>query len=72
MFKDLQFQGKWRSYQQAILDDLENHIEDEKLHIVAAPGAGKTILGLEVLRRIGKPCLILTPTITNKHQWASR
>ncbi|MBQ3696145.1 MAG: DEAD/DEAH box helicase family protein [Alphaproteobacteria bacterium] len=72
MFKDLQFQGKWRSYQQAILDDLDNHIEDEKLHIVAAPGAGKTILGLEVLRRIAKPCLILTPTITIKHQWASR
>ncbi len=72
MFKDLEFQGKWRSYQQAILDDLESHIEDEKLHIVAAPGAGKTILGLEVIRRIGKPCLILTPTITIKHQWASR
>ena len=72
MFKDLQFQGTWRSYQQKILDDLDNHIEDEKLHIVAAPGAGKTILGLEVLRRIGKPCLILTPTITIKHQWASR
>ncbi len=72
MFQNLQFQGKWRSYQQAILDDLESHIEDEKLHIVAAPGAGKTILGLEVLRRIGKPCLILTPTITIKHQWASR
>ena len=72
MFKDLQFQGKWRSYQQAILDDLDNHIQDEKLHIVAAPGAGKTILGLEVIRRIGKPCLIFAPTITIKNQWASR
>ena len=72
MFKDLQFQGKWRSYQQAILDDLDTHIEDEKLHVVAAPGAGKTILGLEVIRRIGKPCLIFAPTITIKNQWASR
>jgi len=28
---------------------------------VAAPGAGKTVLGIEVLRRINKPTLILSP-----------
>ena len=68
----MKFSGTWRSYQQKVLDNLQRHLSDEKLHIVAAPGAGKTILGLEVIRRIGKPCLILAPTITIKNQWELR
>lgn len=72
MFNHLRFDGKWRSYQQNVLNRLQKHLSDEKLHIVAAPGAGKTILGLEVIRRIGKKCLILAPTITIKNQWELR
>ena len=72
MFEQLKFNGSWRSYQQKVLDNLQRHLSDKKLHIVAAPGAGKTILGLEVIRRIGKPCLILAPTITIKNQWELR
>ena len=72
MFEKMKFSGTWRSYQQKVLDNLQRHLYDEKLHIVAAPGAGKTILGLEVIRRIGKPCLILAPTITIKNQWELR
>ena len=37
----LQFNGEWRSYQKRILDDLDFHLRDDKLHVVAAPGAGK-------------------------------
>ena len=72
MLENLMFKGTWRSYQQKVLDNLQKHLSDKKLHIVAAPGAGKTILGLEVIRRIGKHCLILAPTITIKNQWAMR
>ena len=72
MFNHLRFDGKWSSYQQNVLNRLQKHLSDEKLHIVAAPGAGKTILGLEVIRRIGKKCLILAPTITIKNQWELR
>ncbi len=39
---------------------------------MAPPGSGKTILGLELLRRIGKPTIVLAPTITIRNQWASR
>jgi len=39
----LQFNGEWRSYQKRILDDLDFHLRDDKLHVVAAPGAGKTM-----------------------------
>lgn len=68
----LHFNGTWRSYQQRILDDLDYHLRDQKLHVVAAPGAGKTILGIEVVARIQRPTLILCPTNTIKNQWRER
>lgn len=68
----LAFNGKWRSYQQRILDSLDFHLRDEKLHIVAAPGAGKTTLGIEVIARLHRPTLILCPTNTIKNQWRER
>jgi superfamily II DNA or RNA helicase len=42
------------------------------MHLVAAPGSGKTVLGLEVIRRINKPTLVLAPTITIRDQWVDR
>ena len=68
----LHFNGTWRSYQQRILDDLGFHIRDKKLHIVAAPGAGKTTLGIEIIARLQHPTLILCPTNTIKDQWRER
>lgn len=68
----LKFKGTWRVYQKRILDSLEFHLSDKKLHIVAAPGAGKTTLGVEVIARINKPVLILVPTNTIKNQWKER
>jgi superfamily II DNA or RNA helicase len=68
----LHFNGTWRSYQQRILDDLDFHLRDEKLHIVAAPGAGKTTLGIEVISRLSRPALVLCPTNTIKNQWRER
>ncbi|WP_259667752.1 DEAD/DEAH box helicase [Rhizobium lentis] len=70
--KDLAFQGTWRTYQQKILDDLLDLIGEDGLHIVAAPGSGKTILGLEVMRRLGEATLILAPSKTIRDQWAQR
>lgn len=68
----LQFKGRWRSYQQRVLKELEYHLNDDKLNIVAAPGAGKTTLGIEVLVRLKSPAFILVPTITIKNQWKQR
>jgi len=66
------FQYPWRDYQQRVLDELEDHLNDGHLHVVAAPGSGKTILGLEVMRQINAPTLILAPTITIRNQWVER
>lgn len=68
----LRFNGTWRSYQKRILDDLDFHLRDDMLHVVAAPGAGKTTLGIEVISRLNRPSLILCPTNTIKNQWKER
>ena len=69
---DLRFVHPWRPYQARVLAELDRHLADERLHVVAAPGAGKTVLGLEVVRRIGRRALILSPTLSIQHQWAER
>ncbi|WP_414896731.1 hypothetical protein [Rhodovulum sp. YEN HP10] len=56
LFGALAFRRPWRSYPARILADLEAHLGDRKLHVVAAPGAGKTVLGLEIIRRLGLRC----------------
>lgn len=68
----LQFRGTWRTYQKRVLDRSAKYLADKKLHIVAAPGSGKTTLGIELIRRLGAPCLILSPSITIRQQWIAR
>jgi superfamily II DNA or RNA helicase len=66
------FKYPWRRYQAKVLAELEAHMHDDKLNVVAAPGSGKTILGLEIVRRLNKNVLILSPTLTIKNQWVDR
>src|SRR5699024_2664825 len=40
------------------------------LHIVAPPGAGKTLVGLLLAMKRGHRTLALAPTATIRHQWA--
>ena len=41
-------------------------------HIVAPPGSGKTVIGLEIVRRLGRPALVLAPTATIQAQWGEK
>ena len=72
MLNQLSFKGQWRQYQQRVLDKSESFMEDGKIHLVAAPGSGKTTLGIEFIRRFGNPTLILVPTVTIRQQWVDR
>lgn len=72
MYSKYKFKGEFRPYQKRVLDHAETYLEDNKINIVAAPGSGKTILGLELIRRINKPALIISPTVTIQHQWGMR
>lgn len=71
-FEGITFQGTFRPYQQRVLDNSKQYLKNNKIHIVAAPGSGKTILGLELIRRLGCPCLVLSPTNTIRYQWGDR
>lgn len=70
--KDIKFKYSWRKYQQRVLNDLQEHLADGHLHVIAPPGSGKTVLGLEVAIRLNKPTLILAPTIAIRNQWIQR
>lgn len=66
------FRKDWREYQSRLLNSLDRYLDNKRLHLVAAPGSGKTVLGLEVIRRINQPTLVLAPTITIRDQWVDR
>ena len=70
--ESVKFYGTYRPYQQRVLDNLVAFLDNEKIHIVAAPGSGKTILGLELIKRLDNPALILAPSIAIREQWIER
>ena len=71
-FKKTKFKWTFRTYQQRVLDNTKKYLQNKKIHIVAAPGSGKTILGLEIISRLNSPCIILSPTVTIRDQWQDR
>lgn len=70
--QSIKFKYSWRDYQQRVLSELVIHLEDDHLNVVAPPGSGKTVLGLEVMLRINKSTLILAPTLAIRNQWKDR
>ena len=51
---------------------VELRLADRRLRVLAAPGSGKTTLGLEVFRRLGRPAIVPSPTRTILNQWIER
>lgn len=68
----LHFRHPWRDYQARVLNSVRLYLADQRLHIVAAPGSGKTTLGLEIFRQLGHPSLVLSPTRVIRNQWIER
>ena len=68
----LQFKGTWRNYQARVLEKAEKYMKDGRIHIVAAPGSGKTTLGIELIARMNEVAIVLTPSITIREQWVAR
>lgn len=70
--ENLKFKYNWRKYQKNFLNNVDEYLADNHLHIVAPPGSGKTVLGLEVMLRLNKPALIVAPTLAIRNQWIQR
>ncbi|HEY9787352.1 MAG TPA: DEAD/DEAH box helicase family protein [Candidatus Obscuribacterales bacterium] len=70
----LTFQYPFRRYQNEILELVKSKLErgEQELHIVAPPGAGKTIIGLQIIAHIKQPSLILCPNTTIQSQWGQK
>lgn len=71
-FSKVHFHGSFRDYQQRVLNRADAYWHDGKIHIAAAPGSGKTVLGLELIRRLDAPCIIFSPTTAIRQQWGQR
>lgn len=62
--KILHFSGVLRDYQQDLVDKLEKTLKTQKEGIISmTTGAGKTIVGLEVIRRLGLTATIIVPKV---------
>ena len=73
VFANLRFQHPFRKYQLMALDMIDSQKGDAtQHHIVAPPGSGKTIVGLELIRRIGRPAVVFAPTTTIQGQWQEK
>lgn len=68
----LKFKYTWRKYQARVLENTKEYVADGKVHIVAAPGSGKTTLGIELIARMQENALVLAPSVTIREQWKDR
>jgi superfamily II DNA or RNA helicase len=73
-WEGLDFQGEWRRYQRLALEafDADRAAARPSTYVVAPPGSGKTLLGLEMARRLGRPALVLCPTAALQSQWRAQ
>src|SRR5918997_1825168 len=71
MLEELAFTGTWRRYQQLAIDAFERDraAGRRRTHIVAPPGSGKTLVGVELVRRVGRRALVLAPNSAIQMQW---
>jgi superfamily II DNA or RNA helicase len=71
MLEELSFTGEWRRYQRMAIEAFERDraAGNRSTHIVAPPGSGKTLLGVELVRRIGRRAVVLAPNSAIQMQW---
>lgn len=74
----LKFRYPFRVHQKMILDRFSQEIRNKKpgeplrFHVVAPPGSGKTIIGIELAIRLQRPSLIVCPNTAIQGQWVKK
>jgi superfamily II DNA or RNA helicase len=73
-FAALKLKGSLRPYQRIALEAFEadRAAGRRSTHLVAPPGSGKTVIGLEIMRRLDRPAVVLAPTATVAGQWRDK
>jgi len=74
LFQSFELAVNYHPYQREALETLVGKIlaGERQLHLVAPPGSGKTLIGLELARRIGQKTVILSPTTPIQQQWVDK
>ena len=75
MFPSIRFKGELRPSQCDVVEIARRKLREgeRRLHIVAPPGSGKTILGLYLWAECVKcPAMVLSPNSAIQSQWASK
>ena len=75
VFPEIEVAGRLRPSQQEVFEIAKTALPQgqRRLHVVAPPGSGKTVLGLYLWAElVRKPCLVLSPNSAIQSQWASR
>jgi superfamily II DNA or RNA helicase len=72
--EDFEFQHSLRRYQEQIIELCNKKLAtgERELHIVAPPGSGKTIIGLQIIAQLKRPSLVLCPNSTIQAQWSQK
>ena len=67
------FAMPFRHYQELALEAFEaaRARDDRRIYLTMPPGSGKTVLGLEIGRRTGRPVVVLAPTSAIQAQWVA-
>lgn len=70
-FSRTRWPGTLRPYQVSALATLEERWASgrDRAWVVLPPGAGKTLVGLEAARRLGRQTVIFVPNTAIQHQW---
>src|ERR687883_707415 len=70
-FGDIAYRHPFRRYQRLALEAFEQARGrgERSCYLVLPPGAGKTVLGLEMARRLGRRTLVLCPNTAVQAQW---
>ncbi|MCW2614223.1 MAG: hypothetical protein JWN08_1217, partial [Frankiales bacterium] len=73
-WEQCRFPQPFRRYQAQALDAVDRlrAAGEQRAYVVMPPGAGKTVVGLEAARRIGRRTLVLAPNTAVQGQWLSQ
>jgi superfamily II DNA or RNA helicase len=65
------FEGRFRRYQTLALEAFEAARERgrDRCYVVMPPGSGKTLVGLEIARRLGRQAVVFGPNTAIQAQW---
>jgi superfamily II DNA or RNA helicase len=74
LFATVAYPGPLRRYQAMAVDAFEKARASgrRRAYLVLPPGAGKTLVGLEIARRLGNPTIALGPNTAIQEQWVKQ